>query len=189
MLSWPEDERWEIIDGEAYAMTPAPGTSHQEVSRNLCFQIQSFLEDKPCQMFDAPYDVFLPEADEAEKDVRTVVQPDIIVVCTPEKITERGCRGAPDWVIEILSPSSAGMDHIRKRRLYERNGVKEYWVVQPHERSIWVCTLSAKKFTQVVEYSDTASVKVKTLPGLVIDSSKVFPPRPKSLREPPRRYF
>lgn len=188
MLTWPEDERWEIIDGEAFAMTPTPGTPHQQVSRELCFLIRSFLEGKPCQMFNAPYSVFLPVADEAEKDVRTVVEPDIIVVCDPEKIVERGCRGAPDWVIEILSPSSSGMDHVRKRHLYERHGVKEYWIVQPGERSVWVCHLAGKKFTRGVEHGDTARIKVKTLPGLEIDMSRVFSPRPVSLREPPRRY-
>jgi len=187
-LSWPADERWELIDGEAFSMAPTPGTLHQQVSRELCFLIQSFLEGKPCQMFDAPFSVFLPKGDEAEKDVKTVVEPDIVVICDAKKIVERGCRGAPDWVIEILSPSSSGMDHIRKRRLYEAHGVKEYWVVQPDERSTWICHLVGKKFGQVSEHGDTARVKVKTLPGLAIDFDQVFPPKHKSLREPPRRF-
>jgi Uma2 family endonuclease len=187
-LNWPEDERWEIIDGEAYAMN-APNTPHQQVSRNLCFQIQSFLEGKPCEMFNAPYDVLLPKENEADEKIKTVVQPDIIVVCDPEKIIERGCRGAPDWVIEILSPSSSGMDHIRKRNLYERHGVKEYWVVQPGERSIWVAHFVGKRFSQAIEYFETDRVKVKAVPGLEIDLSNVFPPKPKSVREPPRRYI
>ena len=188
MLTWLEDERWEIIDGEAFAMAPTPGTPHQQVSRELCFLIRSFLEGKPCQLFNAPYSVFLPVADEAEKDVRTVVEPDIIVVCDPEKIVERGCRGAPDWVIEILSPSSSGMDHIRKRDLYERHGVKEYRVVQPDERSVWVCHLVGKRFSRRVEHGEKARITVRTLPELEIDMAKVLPPRPVSLREPPRRY-
>jgi len=187
-ITWPEDERWEIINGEAFDMTPSPGPLHQEISVNLSTLIRNFLENKTCKVYAAPFDVLLPDGNEADEDVRTVVQPDIMVVCDLEKIVEHGCRGAPDWVIEIISPSTAGKDHITKRNLYERHGVKEFWVIQPIERTIAVCRLSGKKFGRSSEFDDAACIKVGVLPGLEIDCAKVFPPKPKVVREAPKRY-
>ncbi len=188
-LEWPDDERWEIIDGEAFDMTPAPNTLHQEISRNLCLQIALFLEGKPCRMFNAPYDVLLPEGQETDEEVTTVVQPDILVVCDAGKITERGCRGAPDWIIEILSPSTAGKDQIRKRRKYEQHGVGEFWVVHPTDRTIAVYRLARRRYGSIEFFDDQAVIPVKTLPGLAIEARRVFPPQPpRVVRESPRAY-
>ena len=177
-LKWPDTQRWELIDGEAYAMTPGPTTEHQRLSRELVTPISIFLKGKGCEVFQAPYDVLLPKGNEADDRVKTVVQPDLIVVCDPDKITKRGCRGAPDWIIEILSPSTAGRDQILKRRLYERVGVKEYWICNPNERLIFVYRLKSGKLGLFEIYDDSSKIEVATLPGLTIDCSEVFPPAP-----------
>ena len=137
-LTWPEDERWEILEGVPVAMTPGPNPDHQRVSRKLCFQIERFLEGKPCEMFDAPIDLLLPTGDEADEETDTVLQPDIMVICDPVQVTKRFVKGGPEFVIEILSPSSRSHDQIRKRRLYEKHGVKEYWVIDPEDRLVTV---------------------------------------------------
>lgn len=137
-LAWSGEERWEIVGGVAHSMSPAPGRAHQTVSRRMAFQIEAFLENGPCEMFTAPFDVRLSESPQRDDAVMNVVQPDILVVCDPQKLDERGCKGAPDWVIEITSPATASRDHILKRDLYERYGVKEYWIVQPLDRVVMV---------------------------------------------------
>jgi Uma2 family endonuclease len=102
-LTWPEDERWEVIDGSAYNMTPAPSSLHQAISIELAAQIQSFLRGKKCRAFHAPFDVRLPDhPGEMNEKIKTVVQPDITVVCDPTKLDKAGCCGAPDFVIEII---------------------------------------------------------------------------------------
>jgi len=134
--SWPEDERWELIDGVAYNMSPAPTSRHQEISGELYFRIKRFLKNK-CRIFSAPFDVFLPIFPiESEKTIDTVVQPDISVICDSSKIIEKGCMGAPDLIVEILSPSTSKRDLNEKFGLYERVGVKEYWVVDPGNKYI-----------------------------------------------------
>ncbi len=131
---WPEDERWELINGVAYSMS-SPTTEHQRVSRVLSRAFAVFLDGKPCEVFYAPLDVFLyrlKEQDEA--DVDTVVQPDLVVVCDKIRIRQNGIWGAPDLVVEILSPSTSRKDLNEKFNVYQRSGVKEYWVVDPPGR-------------------------------------------------------
>ncbi|PIX17728.1 Uma2 family endonuclease, partial [Candidatus Desantisbacteria bacterium CG_4_8_14_3_um_filter_40_12] len=103
-LGWPDEERWELIDGVAYDMSPAPSTKHQKVFGVLFTEFFVYLRGKTCEVFSAPFDVILPEYDENEEDCRTVVQPDILVVCDKTKIDSKRCKGAPDLAIEILSP-------------------------------------------------------------------------------------
>ncbi|NLI77973.1 MAG: Uma2 family endonuclease [Candidatus Riflebacteria bacterium] len=185
-LTWPEDERWEIIDGQAFDMTPAPSLDHQRVSRQLCFQIQQQLEGKPCEMFSSPVDLLLPEGEVRDEDIRQVVQPDIVVVCDQEKLVGgTAIRGAPDWIIEILAPSTAGKDHVRKRRLYERNGLKEYWLVSPTDRTVMVYRLADGAFGLVEIFEDDAVLEPAPLPGLRVDFARVFSPRVRVVRESP----
>jgi Uma2 family endonuclease len=140
---WPEETRYELIDGYAYAMAPAPSRQHQEMLGELFRQVANALEGHSCRAFIAPFDVRLPRAGEADDEVDTVVQPDLSVVCDPAKLDERGCRGAPDWVVEVLSPATAGHDHILKRAVYERAGVREYWLVHPLDRIVTIYRLES----------------------------------------------
>lgn len=168
-LAWPEGVRYELIDGIAYAMAPAPLRVHQELLLELASQTRNALEGRPCRPFIAPFDVRLPRADEADRDIDTVVQPDLVVVCDRAKLDERGCRGAPDWVVEILSPSTAGHDLIVKRRLYERVGVREYWLVHPVDRVVTVYRLHDDGFGAPDIYELKETLAVGILPEVVID--------------------
>ena len=145
-LHWHEG-RWEIIAGEIFNMTPAPARLHQKLLGELFFLLQSYLKKKNggCEVYPAPFDVRLGAvADEVDDAIDTVVQPDIVVVCDPKKLDERGCNGAPDLVVEILSPSTAKHDLKTKRQLYEQYGVKEYWLVQPVDQILMVYILDEK---------------------------------------------
>lgn len=123
--TWPDEERWEIIDGTAYAMSPAPSTSHQQVTVRILSRLERKLEGSRCTPFVAPTDVRLSEFD--------VVQPDILVVCDPAKILSTHVEGAPDLALEVLSPTTATKDLREKKALYEKSGVREYVVVDPME--------------------------------------------------------
>ncbi len=137
--SWPEDERWELIDGIAYDMSPAPSSRHQWISFELARKIGNYLENKQCKAFSAPFDVMLPGFPvESENEIDTIIQPDISVICDSSKIIEKGCLGAPDLIVEILSPSTSKKDLNEKFQLYEKHGVKEYWVVDPGNKYIRV---------------------------------------------------
>lgn len=174
-LAWPGDERWELIDGVAYAMVPAPSDSHQRVVVNLVTQIGGFLKGTPCKLRCAPYDVLLPHGTEADGEVETVVQPDLVVVCDETKLTERGCRGAPDFVVEVLSSSTTHRDLFEKTDLYERHGVKEYWAVHPTERVVYVRRLMPKgTFAPVRLVKGEGRLAVAVLPGLDIDLDEIF---------------
>lgn len=127
-LTWPEDERWEIINGEAYAMTPAPSIKHQKLSRYLISLFSAFFSGRQCEPFHAPTDVVFDE--------QNVVQPDLLVICDRSKITETNIKGAPDLVVEIISPSTALKDKREKKVLYERFGVREYLIVYPAEELV-----------------------------------------------------
>lgn len=137
---WPEDERWELIDGVAYAMA-APSRIHQRIILKVGGQVDRHLEGKSCETYIAPFDVRLPNRHEADDQVDTTVQPDLVVICDKNKLDDKGCRGAPDWIIEVLSPTTALRDMDQKRWLYERHGVKEYWIIHPTDRWIMVHTL------------------------------------------------
>ncbi|WP_449244746.1 Uma2 family endonuclease [Desulfobacca acetoxidans] len=174
-LCWPEGERWELIEGIPYNMTPAPSTDHQRISGEIFRQISNFLVDQDCQVFVAPFDVRLPEAEEADDEIITVVQPDITVVCVPEKLDARGCRGAPDFIIEILSPSTAAKDQIYKVALYEKHGVREYWLVHPGDRLITVRLLTPGGTYGIPSiYEAKGLLPVHILPGLEIDLTLTF---------------
>jgi Uma2 family endonuclease len=145
-LSWPEDVRYELIDGEAYLMAPAPSVDHQRLVGDLFRQIADALDGHRCEVFVAPFDVRLPRGDEADEAVDTVVQPDLTVVCDPEKIDRRGCRGAPDWVVEVLSPATAAHDQTLKLSAYERAGVPECWFVHPTDGIVTVYRLTDGRY-------------------------------------------
>lgn len=167
-LAWPEDVRYELIDGVAYLMAPAPDLSHQDVAGEIYRQLANSLQDNPCRPYIAPVDVRLPEAGEVDEQIDTVVQPDVLVVCESSRLDRRGVRGAPDLVVEVLSPSTASHDHVRKRRVYERAGVREYWLVHPVDRMVTIYRLEGAEYgkPQVQELAGETAVGV--LPGVVI---------------------
>ncbi len=167
--AWPDDERWELIDGQAYNMSPAPARRHQDVVVELSRQIANFLRDHSCRVYTAPFDVRLPRAAEADDEVDTVVQPDISVVCDPQKLDDAGCRGAPDWIIEVLSPATAAKDQIRKRVLYQRHRVKEYWLVHPIDRILTIYRLEQDEYGKPDIQATEDATPVATLQGLQID--------------------
>ncbi len=137
--AWSEDVRYEVVDGHAYLMAPAPSVDHATVAGEIFRQAGNALEGKRCRVFAAPVDVLLPTPEQrADDDVDTVVQPDVFVVCDATKIGAQRIRGAPDWVVEVLSPATAGHDQIVKRGVYERAGVREYWLVHPTDRVLTI---------------------------------------------------
>ncbi|GAB4220248.1 MAG TPA: Uma2 family endonuclease [Spirochaetota bacterium] len=174
-LTWTGDERWELIDGVAYDMTPAPDVNHQVIVGNTYQIISEYLEGKTCRVFLAPIDVRLPESDAADDAVYTVVQPDVVVVCDPEKIEKRGIIGAPDLVVEVLSESTAYKDETEKLNLYERHGVKEYWIVNPGAKYINVFQLkSSGRYSKPLHYRADETFESSVLPDLVIDCARIF---------------
>ena len=184
---WPDNERWELIHGTAYCMSPAPSRSHQRISMELSGQLYKFLSDKPCEVYNAPFDVRFPEANESDEDIETVVQPDISVICDESKLDERGCRGAPDLIIEITSPSTISKDIKEKFYLYEQHGVKEYWIVYPLEKNVLVYKLASDgQYRKPEIYVDDDKIKVGILKGLTIDLALVFGKKEKkTIKKPP----
>jgi Uma2 family endonuclease len=180
-LSWPEDERIEIIDGVPYhtyggpvfgggpVMQAAPATAHQEASVELLGQLRDFLKGKPCKVFHAPFAVRL----NADAGDDTTLEPDIVVVCDGSKLDSRGCNGAPDFIIEILSPSTARKDRLLKFNRYQQAGVREYWIVDPETGTVQACSLANGNYITKV-YAETDTAPVNALPGCVINLRDVF---------------
>jgi Uma2 family endonuclease len=166
---WDDDKRYELIDGQVYSMS-APSTSHQRISRELLFQFYIYLKGKPCEVFVAPYDVCLFGL--GAKD-STVVQPDLIVVCDKSKLDSKKCNGAPDLVIEILSPTNRSHDTLIKLNKYLEAGVKEYWIVDPVDRTLSVYILYGEHYI-INMYGDSSTVPVNVLDGCTINLSEVF---------------
>ena len=167
--AWDDDQRWELIDGIPYAMS-APTLTHEDIGRGLYLQFGNFLKGKSCKVYHAPVDVRL-NADTADN---TVVQPDLLVVCDYAKFSDgKSCKGAPDLIIEIQSPSTAGYDRIIKLELYRKTGVREYWMVDPDTKTVQVCVLKDGQY-YVTGYTGTDTAPVSVLLGLEISLSDVF---------------
>ena len=163
-------ERYEIIYGEAYAMS-APNFTHQRISIILSGEFYAFLKGKPCQVIASPFDVRLFYEEDESDD--TVVQPDLVVVCDPVKFGPEGCRGAPDLVVEILSPSNTKIEMTRKLKLYQEAGVREYWVVDPATKNITVHLFRENEIITHT-YGSTGTAPVSILPGFEITLDDVF---------------
>lgn len=174
-VQWSGDERWELIDGVARMMSPAPSRWHQQVVSALGEQVGPELRRRGCSPFVAPFDVRLPTSDEPDEVVVTVVQPDYSVICDSAKLDDAGCRGAPDWIVEVLSPSTTGHDRIAKRDLYERHGVREYWIVDPIDRDLWIYRLDESgRFGDPAQASAEGVTAVGIFPDLAVDWDRVF---------------
>ena len=168
LITWDDDVRYELIDGVPILMAP-PSITHQRISGKLYLQIASFLKGRPCEVFHAPVGVRL-NADLADD---TVVQPDIVVVCDRSILDDKSIKGAPDMVIEILSPSTASRDKVMKFNQYLRAGVREYWIVHPDSKTVSVHVLKDGEYITRA-YADTDAVSVHVLEGCTINLSDVF---------------
>lgn len=175
-LDWEGPERYEVVQGEAVLLA-APSPFHQEVSGEILRQLLNFLEGKKCKAYAAPFDVRLFEREgDSPEDVDTVIQPDITVVCDLSKIDGRGCKGAPEMAIEILSPSTQRHDRLVKFNLYQRSDLGELWFVDPANRSVEVFLRDGQGMLRPVEvYRPKDIAKVNSLEGCFIEMGKVFP--------------
>ncbi|MCJ0930666.1 Uma2 family endonuclease [Virgibacillus halodenitrificans] len=173
-LSWDEGGRIELIGGVIFNMSPTPSRKHQQVLRELSTAFSIFLRDKECEVFFAPFDVRLLADNKQDEDINNVVQPDLSIVCDQEKLDDRGCNGAPDMIIEVLSPSSVKLDRWKKYQLYEKAGVKEYWLVDPINESVETHLLidGQYKFQGVFTKEDTVTINIFN--EMKIDLNQIF---------------
>lgn len=174
-MEWDESERIELIDGQPY-MLATPIRVHQEALTALMGQLYDYLKGKRCKVYPAPFAVRLFERDgDDPDDVDTLVEPDISVVCDPDKLDKIGCKGTPDLVIEILSPSTMRHDRFTKFNLYQKAGVREYWIVDPSSKSVQVFLLEDGRYTAKDFGGAGDTIAVNVLEGCSIDLSLVFP--------------
>ena len=180
-LTWDNDcERYEIIDGNLYVMAPAPGERHQFISTKLAGKLDSRLSEKGCNVYAAPFDVRLdphmkPVKPKKDEDIKTVVQPDISVYCDKSRVDEKGGIGPPELVVEILSPNTRDKDLSSKLLLYNKNQVKEYWIVDPENQTLMQFVLAEDGyFAEEVVYGKTDTLKAFIFEDVEIDLSAVF---------------
>ncbi len=166
-LSWSDGERWELIGGVPFNMSPAPSIKHQTIVGTIYSRFEQWLRGKSCKPFIAPVDVILSESD--------VVQPDMLVVCNPDKIGDKAIHGAPDLAVEVLSPSTALKDMREKKALYERAGVREYVVIDPLENYVqrfWLVGEARYGAAEVFGMED--DLPLLSLPELTLSLAEVF---------------
>jgi Uma2 family endonuclease len=179
-LTWMDDVRRELHDGFIKLMTPAPSRKHQELSVILTLKFGNFLVNKNCKLYHAPSDVRFPndKKNKDDKQVYTVLQPDLFVVCDLSKLDERGCLGAPDLIIEIVSPKNPKRDLKDKFDIYQQHGVREYWIVNPNDENVNVFVLDEKgKYQLVGMYAEDDKIPVNIFNGdLKVDLTEVFTP-------------
>lgn len=175
-LQWADGEKWEIIDGIPYNMAPAPSTQHQSICMALSAEFYNHFKNKPCKVFAGPLDVRLPRGGESEDEkILDVVQPDVLIVCDKSKLDAKGCLGAPELVVEIISPGTSQKDSITKLNLYEKSGVLEYWLIRPDEKTIMVFALDKdKKYGRTEVYSHKDTIKSSVFRELEINLQEVL---------------
>ena len=176
-LKWAFDDRIELIKGKIFKMSPSPGSVHQRISLRLSRWLGNYLERKPCEVFPAPFDVRLPRQSLNDKEIITVVQPDICVICDPAKIDARGCLGAPDIIVEILSPGNNKKELKNKYDAYEEAGVLEYWIIQPDEKTFFKYFLINSQFqpSRLLTIGDEVTTPI--LPNFILNLDDLFADR------------
>lgn len=175
VLEWEDGTRYELVGGIPVMMSP-PSRVHQKISGELYLQIGNYLRGKKCEIYHAPFGVRLFEQDnDSPDDVDTLVEPDITIVCDPNKLDAKGCKGAPDMVIEILSPATRKHDRLIKFGLYQRAGVKEYWIVDPESQMVMVHVMEEGQYPSPEVYTSKANVPVSILEDFSVDLTSVFP--------------
>lgn len=173
-LTWKFESMAEIIRGKVYRMTAAPGRLHQKLAAHLTTEFYQFLKGHPCQVYPAPFDVRLTLGAEKNEDIYTVVQPDLSVICDVKKLDDAGCIGPPDLIVEILSPGNNRKDVYLKYNIYEESGVKEYWVIHPHEQTLIINSLVEGRYLPSRLLTSGDIVESKILPGFTLDLSLLF---------------
>lgn len=171
-LLWQFSERVELIKGFVKKMSPAPSSNHQVIAKNITFKFLIYFEHKPCSLYFAPFDVRLPIR--YNNGYTTVVQPDLCIICDADKIDKRGCNGAPDLIVEILSPKSSKHDVDTKFKLWEKSGIKEYCIVEPSERLVLVYSLQNEKDIGLKPYSEEEIILSPLFPDMKIELESVF---------------
>ena len=172
-LKWTFEERLELIKGKLFRMS-APNRVHQELVHSIGGQLYNYLKGKSCKAYPAPFDVRLPRLSKDDKDIITVVQPDVCVICDPYNLDKRGCIGAPDIVVEILSPGNNKKDLNFKYHVYEESCVQEYWVVAPEEKALFQYILKYGKFQTSRPLTIGDNVTTEILPGFVLSLDELF---------------
>ena len=177
-ITWQFDDMIELIKGKIALMSPAPNVNHQRIEKNLIIDIGNYLRGKQCQLFPAPFDVRLYDRKKsllANKDIHTVVQPDLCVICNPELLDTQGCNGAPDWIIEILSKGNSKHEMQTKYALYQESGVTEYWIVYPNDVSIHQFVLDNNGQYQLkAMFTDDDKATSYLFPDLSLDLTQIF---------------
>ncbi|MDO5616537.1 MAG: Uma2 family endonuclease [Cruoricaptor ignavus] len=172
-LLWNIKERVELLKGRIFKMSPAPSVRHQEISMNLIGELHPLFRNQPCKFFSAPFDVRLPKQSKDNEEIYTVVQPDLCVICDENKLDERGCIGAPDLVIEIISPGNSKKELKNKFELYQEAGVKEYWIVNPLDENVLIYVLEDgiyKALQPIVE----DNIRSHIFPDLKVHTDEIF---------------
>ncbi|WP_304516750.1 Uma2 family endonuclease [Cecembia rubra] len=174
-LTWEIDHMVELIKGKVFRQAAAaPRRIHQEISVKITSQLFATLKGRKCKVFSAPFDVRLPVKSRKHEDINTVVQPDICVVCDPEKLDDLGCVGAPDLIMEILSPSNNKKELQNKYEVYEESGVLEYWIIHPYEKTLLVYTLTDRKYIPSRLFTLGDQVPSQCIEGFVLDLDELF---------------
>lgn len=175
-LTWNFQERLEILKGKIFKMSPAPSRKHQRISLELTGAFYNYFKKTTCNIYVAPFDVRLInfKKSTSDKEITTVFQPDICVICDKQKLDDRGCIGAPDLIIEILSPGNYRKEMDIKFDLYEENGVKEYWIVEPLQKSILIYTLQNDKYIGLKPITEEGLVHSPLFPEMTFNVSEIF---------------
>ncbi len=174
-LQWLDDKRRELFNGIAKLMSPAPSSEHQAVSGEIFVALKTRLKKKKCKIFYAPFDVRLPENNKTDdKEIFTVVQPDISIICDETKIDSKGCLGAPDMIIEIVSEKNSKRDVEDKFLIYQKHGVREYWLVFPHEKTVQCFVLKNNKYQLAGMFAEKGKVKVNIFDDIYINLEDIF---------------
>ena len=173
-LTWQLDEMVEIIKGKLFKMTAAPSRLHQKVAGKLYYHLYGFLAGNPCEVYIAPFDVRFSKASTKNEDIYTVVQPDICVICDKDKLDEAGCIGAPDLIVEVLSPGNNKKETHHKYEVYQEFGVKEYWIIQPIEQTLMIYTLQNGRYVPSRLKTSGDVVTSSVLPGFSLNLEDFF---------------
>ena len=174
-LTWQMEEVVELIKGKIFKKAAAaPKRIHQKVSGELFLRIGNFLKGQKCQVYSAPFDVRFPKASKADHQIHDVVQPDICVICVPEKLDDRGCLGAPDLIVEILSPGNSKTELKYKFKLYESNGVREYWIIHAETQDLLIYSLTNGKYVPSLLLTSGDVVESNVIVGFKLDLEEFF---------------